>query len=170
MKSVFLILLGCNISSLLMDRILTSINFIENNIDNFNKITWYLSGGIKFDGELSEASIMKNELNFLIENKIIKKNIEFNYILDEASKNTAENFYRSSKFLNTTLENYNEIYIITSKFHYNRAKLMLSLIDSSRDYNWILGNLQQHDSNYWENIHIKNVFNDVNQLTKSIEL
>ena len=86
MKSVFLILLGCNISSLLMDRILTSINFIENNIDNFNKITWYLSGGIKFDGELSEASIMKNELNFLIENKIIKKNIEFNYILDEASK------------------------------------------------------------------------------------
>lgn len=153
-----------------MDRILTSINFIESNIDNLNKITWYLSGGIKFEGDLSEASIMKNELNTLIENKVTRKNIKFNYILDEVSKNTAENFYRSSKFLNTTLEKYNEIYIITSKFHYDRAKLMLSLIDSSRDYNWILGNLQQHDSYYWENIHIKNVFDDVNKLYRTDEL
>ncbi len=61
MKSVFLILLGCNITSLLMDRVITAINFIENNQNNFNKITWYLSGGTKFEGELSEAAIMRAE-------------------------------------------------------------------------------------------------------------
>jgi DUF218 domain len=165
MKSIFLILLGCNITSLLMDRVKTSINFIENNLDNFNKITWYLSGGIKFDGQLSEASIMKNELDSLIEDKTLHKNIKFDYVLDEVSKNTAENFYRSSRFLNSTYENYDEVYIITSKFHHNRAQLMMSLIDSSRSYNWILGDLQQQDSLYWENIHIKNVVNDVNKLS-----
>ena len=67
MKSVLLILLGCNITSLLMDRVMTAINFIENNQNNFNKITWYLSGGIKYDGKLSEAVIMKSELENLIE-------------------------------------------------------------------------------------------------------
>jgi hypothetical protein len=164
MKSVLLILLGCNIRSLLIDRVMTSINFIENNRNNFNKITWYLSGGIKYDGQQSEASIMRNELVELIKDKNLDKNISFNYILDELSKNTAENFYRSSNYLNTSNNNYNDIYIITSKFHYNRAKLMMHLIDSSRNYNWILGDLKQHDSEYWENIHIKNVHNDVNNL------
>jgi hypothetical protein len=160
-----MILLGCNIRSLLMDRIFTSINFIENNLDNFSKITWYLSGGIKFDGELSEASIMQNELQNLILNKNLTQTIAYNYILDEKSKNTAENFYRSSNYLNISKENYDEIYIITSKFHYNRAKLMMSLIDSSRNYEWILGDMQQRDSFYWENIHIKNVENDVGKLS-----
>ena len=143
---------------------MTSINFIENNINNFNKITWYLSGGIKFEGQLSEASIMQNELVELIRYKNLDRNISYNYILDELSKNTAENFYRSSNYLNTSNNNYDDIYIITSKFHYNRAKLMMQLIDPSRNYNWILGDLKQHDSEYWENIHIKNVHNDVNNL------
>ena len=164
MKSIFLILLGCNITSLLMDRVMTSINFIENNFNNFNKITWYLSGGIKFDGQLSEASIMQNELNKLINSRNLNMNISFEFILDELSTNTAENFYRTSKYLNTSYEEYDDIYIITSDFHHNRANLMMSLIDPSRNYNWILGDLQQHDSVYWENIHIKNVHNDVNKL------
>lgn len=165
MKSIFLILLGCNITSLLMDRVMTSINFIENNIFNLNKITWYLSGGIKFDGQLSEASIMQNELDKLIGTRKLNANVSFSYILDELSTNTAENFYRSSNYLNSSLEEYDDIYIITSNFHHNRANLMMTLIDPSRSYNWILGNLQQHDSAYWENIHIKNVHNDVNKLS-----
>ena len=165
MKNIFLILLGCNITSLLMDRVITSINFIENNLNNFNKITWYLSGGIKFDGQLSEASIMQNELNKLIESRNLSTTISYEYILDELSTNTAENFYRTSNYLNTSYEEYDDVYIITSNFHHNRANLMISLIDPSRNYNWILGNLQQHDSIYWENIHIKNVHNDVNKLS-----
>ena len=164
MKSALLILLGCNIKSLLVDRVMTSINFIENNMNNFNKITWYLSGGIKFEGQLSESSIMQNKLVELIKDKNLDRNISYNFILDELSKNTAENFYRSSNYLNSSYEFQDDIYIITSKFHFNRAKLMMNLIDSSRNYNWILGDLKQPDSEYWENIHIKNVHNDVKKL------
>ena len=161
--NIFLILLGCNITKLLMDRVNTAINFIEINKNGFNKITWYLSGGVKFEGELSEASIMMNELESLIKN--LNDNISYNYILDEKSKNTAENFYRASSYLNNTDENYDNVYIITSKFHYNRANLMMSYIDSSRNYNWLLGEEEQVDSSYWEIIHIKNVLNDVKKLS-----
>jgi len=164
MNSVLLILLGCNIRSLLMDRVMTVINFIENNQNNFNKITWYLSGGIKFEGDLSEASIMQNELETIIRKRHLTKNIDFQYILDEKSKNTAENFYRSSNYLNTTQDVFDDVYIITSKFHHNRAQLMMSYIDSSRNYNWILGDMRQPDSEYWENIHIKNIHSDINKL------
>ena len=169
MKSILLILLGCNITSLLMDRVKTAINFIENNQNNFNKITWYLSGGIKFEGELSEASIMKNELESLIAARNLNQNIDYYYILDEKSKNTAENFYRSSNYLNITQESYDDVYIITSKFHHARAQLMMTYIDPSRNYNWILGDIQQRDSLHWENIHIKNVLNDVEKLS-NVEL
>ena len=169
MKSVLLILLGCNITSLLMDRVRTAINFIEINQNNFNKITWYLSGGIKFEGELSEASIMKHELEKVIGSRNLNEHINYHYILDEKSKNTAENFYRSSLYLNTSQEIYDDVYIITSKFHHNRAQLMMSYIDTSRNYGWILGNMRQTDSLYWEGVHIQNVVNDVEKLS-SIEL
>jgi hypothetical protein len=169
MNSILLILLGCNITSLLMDRVITAIHFIEENQYNFNKITWYLSGGIKFDGHVSEASIMKKELEQLIQRKKLDKYIEYHYILDEISKNTAENFYRSSVYLNTSQEKYDNVYIITSKFHHARARLMMSYIDSSRSYNWLLGDMQQVDSLYWESIHIQNVVKDVEKLS-SIEL
>lgn len=165
MKSILLILLGCNITSLLMDRVTTAINFIENNKDNFNKITWYLSGGIKFEGELSEAAMMRTELVSLIEARNLNENVNYDYILDEKSKNTAENFYRSSNYLNTSQEIFDDVYIITSRFHHNRAQLMMSYIDSSRSYNWILGDMQQSDSLYWESVHIRNVLNDVKKLT-----
>lgn len=164
MKSVLLILLGCNITDLLMDRVTSAINFIENNQNNCNKITWYLSGGIKFDGDLSEAYIMQIELDKIIRNKNLNENINYQYILDEKSKNTAENFYRSSNYLNTSQKLFDDIYIITSKFHHNRAKLMMKFIDSSRNYNWILGDMRQHDSDYWENIHIKNIHSDISKL------
>jgi hypothetical protein len=169
MKSILLILLGCNITSLLMDRVMTAINFIENNKDNFNKITWYLSGGIKFEGNLSEAAIMRAELESLIAVRNLDENINYSYILDEKSKNTAENFYRSSNYLNVTRHSYDDVYIITSKFHHNRAQLMMSYIDSSRSYNWILGDMKQSDSLYWESVHIRNVLNDVEKLS-NIEL
>jgi hypothetical protein len=148
-----------------MDRVKTAINFIENNQNNFNKITWYLSGGIKFEGELSEASVMRNELESLITVRNLNENIDYHYILDEKSKNTAENFYRSSNYLNVTQHTYDDVYIITSKFHYARAELMMSYIDSSRKFNWILSDMQQSDSLYWESIHIKNVLNDVEKLS-----
>lgn len=169
MNSILLILLGCNVQSLLMDRVMTAINFIEENQYDFNKITWYLSGGIKFEGHLSEAIIMKKELEQVIRSRNLDKHINYHYILDEKSKNTAENFYRSSFFLNTSQEIHDDVYIITSKFHHDRARLMMTYVDSSRSYKWLLGDMKQRDSLYWESIHIQNVVNDVEKLS-SIDL
>lgn len=168
MNSILFILLGCNITSLLLDRVMTAIHFIEENQHNFNKITWYLSGGIKFEGHLSEAFIMKQELEQLIQHKNLDKYINYHYILDEKSKNTAENFYRSSVYLNTSQETYDDVYIITSSFHHRRAKLMMSYVDSSRNYSWLLGDMLQSDSFYWESMHLKNVVKDIENLS-SIE-
>jgi hypothetical protein len=148
---------------------MTAIHFIEDNQHNFNKITWYLSGGIKFGGKSSEAFIMKKELNKVISARNLDEFIDYHYILDEKSKNTAENLYRSSLYLNTSQEIYDDVYIITSTFHHNRAQLMMSYIDPSRSYSWILGDMTQHDSFYWESVHIQNVAKDVEKLS-SIEL
>jgi len=201
MKILF-ILLGCNIYSILLNRLESSFKFIEKNIFtktnkiNLNstneiifktnilettQITWFLSGGIKnsFKGAKSEASIMKSQidniinlkynLNQNVNKKYICVNNDFvclskfvwNYVLDEKSTNTAENFIQSSQFINTTTETFDSVYVITSAFHYKRAQMMLNLIDSSRNFKWILGDLEEKDSRYWESIHINNVNVDV---------
>ena len=68
----------------------------------------------------------------------------------------------AKKYLDNDKKYYSDIYIITSSFHYNRAKKIADkLID--KNIKWILGNSELVDSNYWENIHIKNVDIDVNK-------
>jgi len=178
MNSIFIILLGCNIYSILTDRLETTFKHIELQGLNQNQpinITWFLSGGIKnnFPGAISEASIMKSQIDNLISLKYSSSNskILWNFVIDDQSTNTAENFIRASGYLNATSNtydydynyNYDYVYIATSKFHYPRATQMINLIDSSRQYKWILSGLTMSDSNYWESIHIKNVFNDVNK-------
>ena len=111
--NILLILLGCNIYSILLNRLEASFKFIEENIDtniNFdfnttntniipfkqnkqnkqNKITWFLSGGIKnnFKGAKSEVSLMKSQ----IDNNINLKyggttfgGIEWDFVLDMKS-------------------------------------------------------------------------------------
>jgi len=172
--NIFIILLGCNILNILENRIDTSLNFIQNNFLNLNEkitITWFLSGGIKnkFVDTKSEASIMKTNLENIFNNNEYSK-ISFEFILDEKSTNTAENFIFASKFLNSTNYMFDNQYIVTSDFHYNRAKLMISLIDPSRNFDWILGGYEQTDSKYWENIHIKNVESDVTKARLAISL
>lgn len=138
------------------------------------KITWFLSGGIKFSysGTKSEASQMKNHIDKFIGKKfasenIPKSNIEWDFILDELSTNTAENFIRASEFLNNTSNTYDSIYIVTSEFHYERAKKMIELIDHSRQYEWILGKLEEQNSRDMEKIHMKNVYMDISKALKS---
>lgn len=184
MLKILLVVLGCNIASILNDRLETSFKHIESIMLNLNlkhnqdtfeisnklEITWFLSGGIKnnFIGAKSEASIMKSQIDNIINLKYLsdsKSNQFFlsRFIIDDKSTNTAENFIRASDYLNSTLEQYDSIYIITSDFHYNRANKMLSQIDSSRKYDWILGKMENSDSRYWESVHIKNVESDVNR-------
>ena len=189
MQNILLVLLGCNIKSILLNRLDTSLQFVEQfakttSITTTNivpltlfevpnlptKITWFLSGGIKnnFEGAVSEASILK----YQIDNSISLKStdvstttkfdgIEWDFVMDEKSTNTAENFIWASQFLNTTSQSFDDIYVITSDFHYERASRMLKLIDPSRNFKWILGEKEEKDSRYWEKIHIKNVETDV---------
>ncbi len=182
--NILMIFLGCNINSLLLNRLEASFNFIEQSMNNdicsipnyFNNlydtsnshITWFLSGGIKnnFKGAKSEASILKSQIDNNIRLKykdtILSENeTNWNFILDEKSTNTAENFIMASKFINTTSQVFDNIYVITSAFHFPRASYMLKIIDPSINLKWILGNLEEKDSKYWETIHIKNVESDV---------
>lgn len=208
MQNIFIILLGCNIYSILLNRLETSFKYIEfetqktsqtniltnvldistststsistststytssysyirNNINSNIKITWFLSGGIKYNHHeaKSEASIMKSYINDFIfkkKNKYESYNkITWDFVLDELSTNTAENFIRASDFLNKTKKSYDSIYIVTSNFHYKRASIMMNMIDSSRQYKWILGDKEMEDSRSWEIIHMKNVQSDV---------
>ena len=172
MNSIFIILLGCNIYSILINRLETSFKHIESRYSNSNqptKITWFLSGGIKnnFPGAKTEASIMKSKIDNIINLKYVltDSKLTWDFVIDDKSTNTAENFIRASEYLNdtTVTNNYDSVYIVTSDFHYNRANLMVGLIDSSRQYDWILGEIEQSDSRYWESIHIKNVYDDVNK-------
>lgn len=203
--NILMILLGCNIYSILLNRLETSFMFIETNANiiqeqnitlfstqdnlfqkNKTKITWFLSGGIKTNivGAKSEASIMKSQIDNIIDlkyekNKKKKKNSNFNsnfnsnliwdYVLDEKSTNTAENFIWASHFLNTTEQVFDVVYVVTSAFHYLRAKKMLNLIDTSKNFKWILGDLEEKDSRYWESIHIKNVATDVFKAKRQLE-
>ena len=180
-----MIVLGCNIDSILLNRLETSFRFIEqtlsNNVcfisnhltdfdthnSNYNHhITWFLSGGIKnnFKGVKSEASILKYQIDNSISLKyqdVVSDKIKWDFVLDEKSTNTAENFIWASYFLNTSTQIFDNIYVVTSDFHFTRASQMLKIIDSSRNFKWILGNMEEKDSRYWENIHIQNVESDV---------
>jgi hypothetical protein len=155
--NILIILLGCHIASILNDRIHTALSFarfIQNN--NHTNIDWFLSGGIKDKDKnsSSEADMMRETLdaNYNYGNK-------FNYILDTLSTNTAENFMIANQYIN----NYNAVYVVTSDFHYERAKCFADLIIPNNEFNWVLSSFEEIDSKYWERIHMKNINNDIKQ-------
>jgi len=162
--TIMIILLGCNVFNLLVDRMETTYSLIQEIVkmeEGVDNIHLFLSGGKKNSDALeSEAILMKKQFEkYGVERYFHSENIQ--YILDEKSVNTAENFIRASHYLNTTEIQYDEIYVVTSQFHHKRAEKMLGKIDPSRMFQWVLGEQQLHDSNHWENIHIRNVDADV---------
>ena len=162
--NILLILLGCNIPYLLNDRIHTALNFISK--FNETNVHWFLSGGIKnpHEDNTTEAEKMAQQISEYQQtyrNKLIGNS--WNYIYDTESTNTAENFVMVRNFINNNLTMvYDEVYIITSEFHHNRAnKIAEKILDI--EPKWILGKAILDDSEYWERIHIKNVDADVNK-------
>lgn len=156
--SIFIILLGCNVFTVLLNRIETAYSIINNSAQH--NIHVFLSGGKKNDlAKETEAQIMRTHFENHGQNNTDLVNLE--YVLDEASVNTAENFMRATMHLNSTDKSYDKFYVVTSAFHHNRARTMLGLIDPSREYEWVLGQEALPDAEYWENIHIKNVYADV---------
>ena len=162
--SILIILLGCHINHILMDRVNTAIkfaNYYNSNIKYYEiydyNISWFLTGGIKNKNEntITEAEKMKN----LLSNNSEKYN--WNYIIDDVSTNTAENFIMTNKLASDYV--FKQIYVVTSEFHYDRASKIADLIDDDRKnkYNWILSPREDIDSRYWERIHMKNIEKDV---------
>lgn len=168
--NILLILLGCHISNLLNNRIDAAVNFAgkfnETNVD------WFLSGGIKNPNEdtITEAEKMAKQISKyeIIHTDELRGN-RWNYIYDTQATNTAENFIMARNFINSENRDYDQVYIITSEFHQNRAnKIAEKILDV--EPKWILGEAKLHDSEYWERIHIRNVDADVNKALKKFRI
>jgi hypothetical protein len=170
--NILIVILGSNVLNLLNDRINLGINFAsdERNFKYKNiKIDWFLSGGIKNIGESTSSEAFKMS-------EMISKSDDFtygvskenwNYLLDETSTNTAENFVMLKKLLENKPNKYSEIYVVTSDFHFNRAEQFANKIIENNKFSWLLSDMELHDSRYWETIHIKNVDNDIRKSIKN---
>ena len=155
MKVLFL-LLGCHITRLLNGRIQTAVDFVNTNHHN-NSVDWFLSGGVKNGSAdtMSEAERMAQTI-------LPRGNANWSVILDTVATNTAENFVIANQTLNFAL--YSDVYVVTSEFHYGRAKRMTDRIFTNRRIKWVLSPLEERDSRYWETIHIRNVEADLERV------
>jgi hypothetical protein len=166
---ILIVMLGCNVLSLLNDRMKTGINFAlnERNVE----IEWILSGGIKNPSEstVSEAYKMSQMISNSDEFSYGSTKSEWNYVLDEVSANTAENFVMLKKLLESNPDKYSKVYIVTSDFHFGRASKFADKIIENNDFSWILSDIELHDSRYWETIHSKNIDNDVEKALKKFQ-
>ena len=154
---ILIILLGCHIARLLNGRIEAAVELASS---YHQQVDWLLSGGIKHTNSgasISEAEQMATQIS---KKEPAYGTPEWNYILDTKATNTAENFLRL-RDMDITV--YDEVYIATSEFHYERAAKIASLIidDDLTKINWILAEQKEPDSEYWERIHIRNVEADV---------
>lgn len=166
--NILIIILGSNVNMFLQDRLQTAVNFASLNHPN-DKIDWFLTGGVKnyeknILSEAEQMGIFLNNNEFV--NACYKnKNKIWNFIYDVKSTNTAENFMRVKRMLEEREidgeEKYSKIYVITSKFHHHRAKKIMDNIIPDNSIDWILSELQDESSVYWETVHIKNVDSDI---------
>ena len=176
MLKILLVVLGCNVPSLLFDRLDTAIDYALQQ-DNTTRIDWLLTGGIKNPDEstVSEARKMARMV-------VVQNNSMWNIVLDEESKNTAENFVMVNRWTQTF--HYDETIIVTSAFHQPRCEVMVQHIlnetknnlkeegrnnANKQEYSWLLSPLELPDSRYWESIHIKNAKKDALQALKTGE-
>jgi uncharacterized SAM-binding protein YcdF (DUF218 family) len=156
------VLLGSSNNELLFDRINTATDAVTT---SSHEVDWFLSGGFTSDKQTSEAKKMQTLIsNYKLENST------WNFILDEKAQNTSENLVYLESWLNTLDYSYTDMKLVTSKFHENRAKKMISKLSKLNKYNWnwISGKLSFHDSYYWETVHIKNVESDIEKAIKKI--
>lgn len=161
MLTLLIILLGCNITAILYDRIHTALT-ISVAYPNA-QIDWFLSGGIKdqFGDITSEAKQMQQIISEHNNTNSTRAMNTWNYIYDTISQNTAENFIMADSYLKKNGSQYDRVYVVTSKFHYERAKQFQEMISPDANVEWVLSPMELQDSTYWEKIHIKNVEQDV---------
>jgi uncharacterized SAM-binding protein YcdF (DUF218 family) len=153
-----ILVLGSNEKYMLKDRMTTAISMTKNMTGS---ITWFLSGGVKNDNgkHMYEESESTKMLALLDNNK--KEKI----VLDNKSRNTAENFAHFKYWLNTNDDKYTHLTIVTSAFHYSRANTMFNeMIDSGdMEVKWGLGPLSCISCWADETHHKRNISKDVNK-------
>lgn len=168
MKTALIVILGCNILSILYDRINVAINFVNKNyneptglakilnIYEKKSVHWLLTGGIKSDFIKSQ----KPEAEVMLE--VLKKQnyVGHQFIIDTNSTNTVENFIFLANYLNST-NIYSDVYIVTSDFHSTRAKKITYKISPNNKYKWVLSKEENKDLVFWEKYHINNVDRDI---------
>jgi uncharacterized SAM-binding protein YcdF (DUF218 family) len=164
MLNILVILLGCSVHSLLVDRVSTALEFAQ--LNQSEHITWFLSGGVKNNNNIKQLTEAELMANYLI--KAEPYGSQWSFIYDYDATNTAENFNNAK----TLYDLYDKIYIVTSNFHYNRASLIMKKIFNNIEINnidWILAEEELPDSHFWENIHIQNIDNDIKKLKINIK-
>ncbi len=159
---LLIFLLGSHVARLLADRVGTAIDYVTTTHYN-DTVSWYVSGGTTKSGGLqSEAELMADHISDHNKNGTYI----WDYIYDVRATNTAENFIIANSIVN--FEDYDTIYVTTSRFHYRRAKLIADTAIPTNKFQWILGDDELPDSLYWETIHIRNVHADVERAIHNI--
>jgi vancomycin permeability regulator SanA len=162
MQLLLFILLGCNVPTLLEGRIKKAVDYA--NAANATQIDWFLSGGIKNPAEetVTEAEKMMRTIS-------TKPNATaWNFIRDDVATNTAENFIMAEKAVD--IGDYNGVYVITSDFHYERAKKIADKVIVGNNFMWVLAPEELVDSRQWERVHIRNVDADVSKARQKYQL
>jgi hypothetical protein len=152
---LLIILLGSHIARLLTNRVDAAVDYIATNHRN-DTVSWYVSGGTAKNGSTrSEAELMAD----IISGNNNNQTYSWDYIYDTRATNTAENFIIATK--NVDFNDYDDIFVTTSRFHHRRAKLIADSAIPTNRFQWILGDAELSDSRYWETVHIRNVRADV---------
>ena len=148
-----IVILGCAKRNIQKQRVMTGLNYIRKS--KLDKIL-YLSGGIKNDlqDSISESSQMLKEIK--------NENIKSKIIIDEKSKNTAENFVNLKNWIkNNNIYNLFSYVIVTSDFHKERALKLFNGIFNNIKVKFITS--KSNCNHCWkdEKIHLKNVQSDI---------
>lgn len=152
-KTEIVVILGCNDNSIQKERVQSAIKYIKQS--KLKKII-YLTGGIK-NNEIydeSEASRM---------NKIFKKEkIKSEIIIDDKSKNTAQNLINLKKWIkyypNDEIISY---VIVTSDFHKDRVYSIFKKIFNTDNVKFVLSKSLCNECWKNEEIHKKNMYADI---------
>lgn len=159
MMNILIIVLGCHVFNLLNDRIQTALALVQH-VEPEANVSFGFSGGIKYAGSESEAKYMQK----LVENQkpfVYGSMNDWDYILDERSTNTAENFVHIRSLLEQ--EAFHKVYVVTSDFHALRAQRIADgIIGPANPIEWIVAPLEFGDFRDMEQVHMRNVHNDIN--------
>lgn len=154
-KTEIVIILGCSDNLIQNERVLSALKYIKQS--KIEKII-YLTGGIKNNQiyEESEASKM---------NKIFKKEtINSKIIIDDKSKNTAQNLLNLRKWIKSNSNDEKISYVIvTSDFHKDRVYSIFKKIFNTNKVKFILSKSVCNECWKNEEIHKKNIHFDIMQ-------